>query len=195
MKNDTSTNTTHCTKQFEFFRNAWIQSLQSSINVTEKKLRKIQQFSEKYAKYKKLFQNNVETELSNYQSWNHEVRLKNEKKSTFNSIYKLAKNEFKILKNYIEKLFKKRFIRSSKSTIESSILFTFKKNKKLWLCVNYKQLNNITVKNQYALSFISDIQNRIIEIKIFTKINLRENYHRIKIKKNEKLKIVFRIRY
>ena len=68
-------------------------------------------------------------------------------------IYKLSENELKVLKNFIEKNLKKEFIRSSKSSAEYSILFTLKKNEKLRLCVDYKQLNNITVKNQYALFF------------------------------------------
>ena len=152
------------------FKNASIRLFQSNINITGKKFEEIKQFSKKYVKYKKLSQNNVEAGLLNYQSWDHEIRLQNERESTFDSIYKLAKNEFKILKNYIEKNFKKKFIRLSKLSTEYSILFTLKKNEKLRLCVDYRQLNNITIKNRYALSFISEFQNKIVEIKIFTKI-------------------------
>ena len=81
---------------------------------------------------------------------------------------------------------KKEFIRSSEFSAEYSILFASKKNDKLRLCVNYRQLNNITVKNRYTLSLIFEFQDRIEEVKIFTLLDLREAYHHIRMKKDEK---------
>jgi hypothetical protein len=52
--------------------------------------------------------------------------------------------------------------------------------------VNYRQLNAITVKNRYTLSLIYEMQDRIKGSKIFTKIDIRERYYKIRIKKNEK---------
>ena len=60
-------------------KSAWVRSLQSSINAIEKKFKEIKQFLEEYAKYKKLFQNDIETKLSNHQFWNHEIKLKDKK--------------------------------------------------------------------------------------------------------------------
>ena len=64
--------------------------------------------------------------------------------------------------------------------------FTFKKNKLFRLYVDYRKLNNIIIKNQYLLFNINKLKNKIIEIKIFTKLNLRKIYNFIRIKANEK---------
>ena len=101
----------------------------------------------------------------------------------------------RILKKYIEENLKKKFIRSSKFSAKYSILFASKKNDKLRLCVDYRQLNNITVKNRYTLSLIFELQNRIEGVKIFTLLDLKKIYHHIRMKKGEKWKTVFRTRY
>jgi hypothetical protein len=66
------------------------------------------------------------------------------------------------------------------------VLFVPKLNGKLRMCVNYRQLNAITVKNRYTLSLIYKMQNRIKGSKIFTKIDIKERYYKIKMKKSEK---------
>jgi hypothetical protein len=58
------------------------------------------------------------------------------------------------------------------------------------MCVDYRQLNAITVKNRYTLSLIHKMQDRIKEAKIFIKMDIREGYYKIKIKKGEEWKII-----
>jgi hypothetical protein len=53
------------------------------------------------------------------------------------------------------------------------------------MCVDYRQLNTIIIKNRYILSLIHEMQDRIKKFKIFTKIDIRERYYKIKIKKNK----------
>ena len=60
---------------------------------------------------------------------------------------------------------KKEFIRKSKFSTEYSILFVFKKNEKLRLCVDYRKLNEITIKNRYSLFNIKEFQDRLINVK------------------------------
>ena len=62
----------------------------------------------------------------------------------------------------------------------------FKKNEKLRLCVNYKNLNAIIIKNYHLLSFIIEMLNRLCIVKRFIKLNLKNVYHRIRIKRNDK---------
>ena len=66
------------------------------------------------------------------------------------------------------------------------ILFVFKKNERLRLCVNYRRLNAIIIKNCHLLSFIIETLNRLCEAKRFIKLNLKNIYHRIRIKRNNK---------
>ena len=69
------------------------------------------------------------------------------------------------------------------SFVDILILSVFKKGGGLRLCENYKNLNAIIIKNRYFLSFIMKTLNRLCEIKHFTKLNLKNIYHRIRTKK------------
>jgi hypothetical protein len=81
---------------------------------------------------------------------------------------------------------KKRYIRLSTLSTRYLVLFVSKLNEKLRICVDYRQFNAITVKNRYILLLIYEMQDRIKKSKIFTKIDIREGYYKIKIKKGEK---------
>ena len=66
---------------------------------------------------------------------------------------------------------KKEFIKKSKLSIKYSTIFVLKKNKTFCLCVNYKKLNDITIKNRYLLSNINELQTRLNKTKYFIKLN------------------------
>ena len=68
---------------------------------------------------------------------------------------------------------KKKFIKKFKLSTKYSIFFVFKKNEKFRLCVDYRKLNAITIKNRYLLFNIEKLQNKLFKTKIFTKINLK----------------------
>ena len=65
------------------------------------------------------------------------------------------------------------------------ILFVFKKNEKLCLCVNYKELNAIIIKNRHSLLLIIETLNRFCEAKRFIKLNLKNAYYRIQIRRDD----------
>ena len=75
------------------------------------------------------------------------------------------------------------------------MFFVKKTNNILRLCVDYQNLNKITIKNNYSLSLFSKILKRFAYAKRFTKINIRNAYYKIWIRKKKKKKIVFRTRY
>ena len=81
---------------------------------------------------------------------------------------------------------KKEFIKKFESSTEYSILFVFKKDDTFRLCVDYRKLNNITIKNRYSLFNISELQNRLQKIMYFIKLDLRETYNLIRMKADEK---------
>lgn len=85
--------------------------------------------------------------MTEHKPWDYKIKFQEKKQLTFEFIYRFSQNELKILKKYIEINFKKKFIKLSESLTSYWILFALKKNNKLKLCVNYKQLNNITIKN------------------------------------------------
>ena len=76
-----------------------------------------------------------------------------------------------------------------------SILFASKKDDKLRLCVDYRKLNKITIKDRTSLLNIKKLQNKLKKVKWFTKLNLRGAYNLIRMKKEKKWKTTFRTRY
>ncbi len=77
------------------------------------------------------------------------------------------------------------------SSAKYSILFILKLNESLKLCIDYKALNNIMIKNNYLLSLISELQDRLQRAQWFTKFNIFKAFNRIQIKEEDKWKTVF----
>ena len=92
---------------------------------------------------------------------------------------------------YLKENMWKEFIRESQLSAEYSILFVSKLNESLRLCVNYKALNNIMIKNSYSLSLISELQNRLQRAQWFMKFKILEAFNRIQIKEEDEWKTVF----
>jgi hypothetical protein len=90
-----------------------------------------------------------------------------------------------VLREYINENLKKGYIRPSTLPVRYPVLFVSKLNGKLRICVDYRQLNAITVKNRYILFLIHEMQDRIKGSKIFIKIDIREGYYKIRIKESE----------
>jgi hypothetical protein len=113
----------------------------------------------------------------------------------FDSIYNLSTTKLKILKDYIDEYMKKSFIIEFVSFAKAFILFVKKTNDKFRLCVNYKELNEIIIKNRYSLFFINENLNKLFETKIFIKLNVKDVFHRIKIRKENEWKTTFKCRF
>ena len=144
----------------------------------------IKKISSQYRKYEVLLQKeSFEEALTSHQSYDHEIKLKSKKSSTKKSIYSLTQKKLKALKKYIDENLTKEFIKKSQSLANYSILFVSKKDEKQRLCVDYKELNNITIKNSYSLFLIAKIQDKIVDAKIFIKFDISKAYNRIRIKK------------
>jgi hypothetical protein len=97
----------------------------------------------------------------------------------------MSKKELQELKTYIDVNIKKEFIRPSESPARFPVMFVPKKNGKLRLYMDFQRLNKITIKNQYPLPNISELQDRLSYAKIFTALDLRGAYNLIRIKKGE----------
>ena len=103
--------------------------------------------------------------------------------------------ELKELKLQLQELLEKGLIRPSVSLWGAPVLFVKKKDGTLRLCVDYRQLNKMTVKNKYPLPRIDDLFDQLKGAIVFSKIDLRSGYHQLKIKDVDVQKTVFRTRY
>ena len=133
--------------------------------------------------FKKLFNNEKAKILFKQSQKNHVIDLIKNIKLLYNLLYNLFQKKLAKLWHYLNNVLNKNWIKFSISFANASILFVFKKSKELHLCINYKDLNAIIIKNRHSLPFITKTLNRLYEIKRFSKPNLKNFYHRIRIKK------------
>ena len=99
---------------------------------------------------------------------NHFIDLINNKQPYYIPIYSLKLVKFKMLKTYIETNLANGFIRSFYSLINTSIVFIFRKDGKLWLFIDYQGFNTLIIKNNYQLSLINKFFNCLGYVKHFT---------------------------
>jgi len=109
--------------------------------------------------------------------------------------YRMAPAELAELKKQIEELLEKQFIRPSVSPWGAPVLLVKKKDGSSRLCVDYRQLNKLTIKNRYPLPRIDDLMDQLHGAAVFSKIDLRSGYHQIRVKSGDVQKTAFRSRY
>ena len=95
--------------------------------------------------------------------------------------YGMAPAEFKELKLQLKDLTDKRFIQPSISPWGASVLFVKKKNGTLRMCIDYRQLNKVTINNKYPLPRIDDLFDELQGSSFFFKIDLRSGYHQLRV--------------
>jgi len=109
--------------------------------------------------------------------------------------YRMAPTELAELKKQLEELLEKGFIRPSVSPWGAPVLFVKKKDGSLRLCIDYRELNKVTIKNKYPLPRIDDLLDQLIGASVFSKIDLRSGYHQLRVKAEDIPKTAFRTRY
>ena len=127
--------------------------------------------------------------------YDHAIDLEEGKTPPNLPIYNLSRKELEILREYLDSSLEKGWIRPSKSPAGAPILFVPKPDGTMRLCVDYRGLNKITIKNRYPLPLVSEMLDRLSRAKIFTKLDLRDAYHRLRIKEGDEWKTAFKTRY
>ena len=103
--------------------------------------------------------------------------------------------ELKELKSQLQELLDKGFVRPSISPWGAPVLFVKKKDGTLRLCIDYRRLNQATIKNKYPLPRIDDLFDQLQGASVFSKIDLRSGYYQIRVKNDNVSKTAFRTRY
>ncbi len=109
--------------------------------------------------------------------------------------YRMAPTELKELKTQLQELVDRGFVRPSHSPWGAPVLFVKKKDGSLRLCIDYRQLNKVTIKNKYPLPRIDDLFDQLKGATVFSKIDLRSGYYQLRVKESDVPKIAFRTRY
>ena len=131
-----------------------------------------------YSDFADVFSPDLASELPEHTGINdHAIELVDGQQPPYGPIYSLGPVELEILKAYTETNLANGFIRPSKSPAGALILFDRKSDGFLRLCVDYRGLNNLTIKNRYPLPLIGESLDRLGRAKQFTQLNLTSAYH------------------
>ena len=150
-----------------------------------------------YSNFVDVFSPDLASELLEHSGINdHAIELvESYQQPSYRPIYSLGPVELETLKAYIETNLTNGFIRPSKSPAGAPILFDRKSNSFLWLCVNYRDLNNLMIKNRYPLPLIEESLDRLGRLKRFIQLDLTSAYHQMRIRRGDEWKTAFRTQY
>ncbi|GJY33963.1 putative reverse transcriptase domain-containing protein [Tanacetum coccineum] len=110
-------------------------------------------------------------------------------------LYRLAASEMKELSDQLQELSDKGFIRPSSSPWGAPALFVKKKDGSFRMCIDYRELNKLTVKNRYSLPRIDNLFDQLQGSSVYSKIDLRSGYHQLRVREEDIPKTAFRTRY
>jgi len=134
-----------------------------------------------YHDFLDVFSRELTNTLSERRLYDHKIQLQKNKTSIFESLYDMSQDELRVLKKYLKNNLIKDFIQVSSSLAISSILFVKKSSEELRFCVNYRDLNVMTVKNRYSLFLIREILDRLTKIKYYIKLDIIAVFNKLRM--------------
>jgi Reverse transcriptase (RNA-dependent DNA polymerase) len=150
---------------------------------------------EEYWPYIDVFSKIESDKLPPHRSYDHRIELTESNRLSYSPLYKMTAEELEIIKQYLIDNLAKGFIEPSQAPWASPVLFVSKPNGGLRFCIDFRKLNEITRKDQYPLPLIDETLARIGKAKIFTKLDIRQAFHRIRIDPESEELTTFRTRY
>jgi RNase H-like domain found in reverse transcriptase/Reverse transcriptase (RNA-dependent DNA polymerase)/Integrase zinc binding domain len=142
-----------------------------------------------------IFSQKDSDELPPHREIDHKIVLTQENTLEFSPLYRMSIAELQTVKQYLLDNLSKGFIAPSQAPYASPVLFVKKPNGGLRFCIDYRKLNAITRKDQYPLPLIDETLARLSQAKIFTKLDIRQAFHRIRIDPDSEDLTTFRTRY
>ena len=124
--------------------------------------------------------------LPTYGENEHAIKVQDGVEPPFGPLYNLSAKELEVLREYLDAAMAKGWVRHSTSPAGAPILFVPKKDGGLRLCVDYRGLNKVTIKDRCPLPLISETLDRLVGAAFYTKLDLKDAYHRIHIKEGHK---------
>jgi len=148
-----------------------------------------------YRNYADIFSQEKINTLPEHSKYDHRIDLYPQAKLPDGPGYPLSKKELDALWDYLREMEDHGKIRRSSLTIGAAILFVPKPDGTLLLCVDYRGLNKITIKNKYPLPLMRVVRSRLGKASIFTKLDLKNGYYLIRMAEGKEWKTPFKSRY
>lgn len=145
-----------------------------------------------------VFSRKASDTLAPHRTYDHQIILEEGKGSHqlgFSPLYKMTTEELQVLKDYLMENLHKGFIGPSQAPFAAPVLFVRKPNGSLRFCIDFRKLNELTKKDQYPLPLIDETLAQISRAKVFTKLDIRQAFHRIRMHPDSEELTTFRTRY
>ena len=160
------------------------QRREKEVETDYKKIKKI--VPQKFLKWRKIFGKIESEKMLTRKIWDYTIDLKEVLKSRKGRIYLLSKNEREEVQNFVKDQLRKGYIRPLKSPQISLVFFISKKDRRKRIVMDYCNLNDQIIKNNYPLPLITDLIDNIKSKWIFTKIDLWQGFNNVRIKEEDK---------
>jgi len=128
-------------------------------------------------------------------TFDHAINLKEVGEPPCGPFYPMSAYQLNELHKYIKKMLAQGKILDSESPYGAPILYVPKPDGSLRLCVDYRNLNTLTILNKYPLPLMEELPAHVAGAKVFTKLDLKDKYHLIRMRKGDEHKTTFRTRY
>jgi hypothetical protein len=149
-----------------------------------------------YQEFSRLFSDEAADRFPPSREWDHTIDLKPGAPDALDcKVYPMTRDEDTALEKFLDKMVGKGYIRPSKSPYASPFFFVKKKDGKLRLVQDYRRLNSHTVRNQYPLPLIAQLILDLSGAHIFSKVDVRQGYNNVQIKKGDEWKAVFKTKF
>jgi Reverse transcriptase (RNA-dependent DNA polymerase)/RNase H-like domain found in reverse transcriptase/Integrase zinc binding domain/Chromo (CHRromatin Organisation MOdifier) domain/Integrase core domain len=156
----------------------------------------LSQIPPEYHEFAEVFSKKESDKLPQHRPYDHRIELEEgATPPSVQPIYRLTPEELDVLRKYIDEHLIKGSLRPSNSPCGAPVLFVKKPDGSLRLCVDYRGLNKLTIKNRYPLPLIGELLDRLSKAKYFTKFDVRDGFNRLRIAPGEEWKTAFRCRY
>jgi hypothetical protein len=149
-----------------------------------------------YQEFARLFNDEAADRFPPSREWDHAIDLKPGAPDVLDcKVYPMTRDEDTALEKFLDKMVAKGYIHPSKSPYASPFFFVKKKDGKLRPVQDYRRLNSHTVRNQYPLPLISQLISDLSGAHIFSKVDVRQGYNNIRIKKGDEWKAAFKTKF
>lgn len=152
----------------------------------------------RYQEYRDVASKAESNKLAPHRSYDHQIELERGASTSdlkFHPLYRMSSEELEVVKKYLVENLDRGFIEPSQAPFAAPVLFVKKPDGSLRFCIDYRKLNLLTKKDRYPLPLIDETLARIGRAKLFTKLDIRQAFHRIRIHPDSEELTTFRTRF
>ena len=163
--------------------------------VDDQKITIIDRLPERYHHLLDLFHPSPAEKLAPRRIFNHAINNIPDTQPSWAPINPLSEKQLEVLRKYLNNMLKQGKILRSKSPAGAPILFVTKPDGRLRLVVDYSELNKVMIHNKYPITLMTELRDQVRDAQLFTKLDLKDGFHLIRVRKGDEWKTAFRTRY